>query len=142
MNANQKGALAVGITLGVVGLAYYFFIYRKKGSDNPNFEDLQTNMGIKANKDNVVVAPFNKGENLAQFYTNNRVIIFNKNKNVILKGSYSNGGTSITLDNGKEISGGSVWQNLLKTLGNASSKEILSSNTNQGVNYKSDIGKI
>lgn len=116
MNANQKGALAVGITLGVIGLAYYFLVYRKKGDDNPNFQDLQTNMGVQANKDNVVVAPFNQGKNFAQFYTNNRVIIFDNNKNIIVKGSYANGGTSITLDNGKEISGGSVWQNLLKTI--------------------------
>ncbi|MBK7362998.1 MAG: hypothetical protein IPJ01_11940 [Micavibrio sp.] len=117
MNSNAKGAIAVGITLGVVGLAYYFLVYKKddKGdvySDFDNFNSLQTNLGLKANKDDVVVAPFNEKNNSVQFYKNNRAIFFDKNNKVVVKGSYSNGGQSITLDNGKEFSSGSVWQNI------------------------------
>jgi len=117
MNNNAKGAIAVGITLGVVGLAYYFLVYKKdKNKGNvytqfDNFNSLQTNLGLKANKDNVVIVPFNENNNKAQFYTNDRVIIFDKNNNIVAKGSYSNGGQTITLDNGKEYNG-TAWGNI------------------------------
>jgi len=119
MKNNVKGAIAVGITLGVVGLAYYFLVYKKGNSNGDgsvydeldNFNSLQTNLGLKANKENIVIVPFNEKNNIAQFYTNNRVVFFDRNNKVVVKGSYSNGGQNITLDNGKEYNG-LVWQNI------------------------------
>jgi hypothetical protein len=119
MDNNKKGIIAVAISLGVVGLAYYFLVYKKKDDSAyeqlDNFKSLQNNIGLKANND-VVIAPFNENKNIAQFYNNNRVIVFNSNKNIVVKGSYSNGGYNIKLDNGKEISSNSVWSNLLQTI--------------------------
>lgn len=116
MNNNTKGLIVAGISLGVLGLAYYFLVYKKDNADNVNFNSLQDNLGLTANNENIVIAPFNDKNNFAQFYNNNRVIVFNSDKNIVVKGSYSDGGKTIKLDNGKEIIGGSVWQNLLKTV--------------------------
>lgn len=119
MTSNTKGAIVVGLALGAVGLAYYFLVYKKDESaydQFDNFKSLQNNIGLKPNNDDVVIAPFNDKKNFAQFYKNNRVIIFDSNKNILAKGSYSNGGYNITLDNGKEISSNSVWDNLLQTI--------------------------
>jgi hypothetical protein len=58
----------------------------------------------------------------ANFYSNNRVFIFSKDGKTI-KGSYKNGGKSITLDGQAVISGGSVWTNLAQaSTGKAKSK--------------------
>lgn len=119
MNSNTKGAIVVGLALGAVGLAYYFLVYKKDDSayeQFDNFNSLQNNIGLKANKDDIVVAPFNDKKNSAQFYKNNRVIIFDSNKKIVVKGSYSNGGYNMTLDNGKEINSNSVWENLMQTI--------------------------
>lgn len=120
MNTNTKGAIVVGLALGAVGLAYYFLVYKK--NDNlayeqfDEFKSLQNNIGLKANNDDVVIAPFNDKKNFAQFYKNNRVIIFNSDKKIVVKGSYSNGGYNMILDNGKEINSNSVWSNLMQTI--------------------------
>ena len=124
MTQNQKGAIAVGITLGVVGLAYYFLVYRKEnGSGNDsddNFNSLQDNLGFKTKtKLNSVSVKFNDGKNVADFFNNNRVWIYNLNKDVKsngISGTYSNGGLSIKLDSGKEIVSGSVFGNLLQAI--------------------------
>ena len=102
--------LALLIGFGGAG-AYYFLIYKKN-----NFNSLLANTGRKANKDDVLVISFNSGKNFAQFYKNNRVIIFNQKNEIVVKGNYSNGGKIITLETGKEITGDSVFQNLLKTI--------------------------
>lgn len=117
MNNNVKGFIAVGVTLSVIGLAYYFLVYGKtfKKIDS-NFDSVKNKLGIEPNKDNVIIVPFNNKKNIAQFYNNNRVIIFNSDKKIIVKGSYSNGGQTINLDNGNNIYGESVWNNLLQTL--------------------------
>ena len=119
MNSNTKGAIVVGLALGAVGIAYYFLVYKKKDDSAyeqfDNFKSLENNIGLKANND-VVVAPFNEKKNTAQFYNNNRVIIFDSNKKIVVKGSYSNGGYNMTLDNGKEINSNSVWENLMQTI--------------------------
>ena len=123
MNNNAKGAIVVGVVLGAVGLAYYFLVYKKDGkgegdaySDLDNFTSLQTNLGLKdVNNDGVISVPFNNEKNKAQFYKNNRVFFFDKNNKVVAKGSYSNGGQSITLDNGKEFNG-LVWQNIIDVI--------------------------
>ena len=104
--------LALLIGLGGAGaIAYYFLIYKKN-----NFNSILTNTGLKANKDNVLVVSFNSGKNFAQFYKNNRVIIFNQKSEIVVKGNYLDGGKIITLETGKEITGDSVFQNLLKTI--------------------------
>lgn len=83
-----------------------------------NFDSLINNLGanVKPSKDNIVKVAFNKGNNFAQFYTNNRVVIFDANKKIVAKGTYSDGGKTIKMDSGKNISSGSVWQNLLNSL--------------------------
>jgi len=119
MNNNTKGAIAVGITLGVVGLAYYFLVYRKEnsGGGDSNFKAVQDNLGIKSSSSGIVSVKFNEGKNTADFYKNNRVIIGKiGTSGYLVKGSYSDGGKTIKLDNGKEIVGGSVFGNLLQTL--------------------------
>lgn len=125
MNQNTKGAIAVGITLGVVGLAYYFLVYRKEnggsddssGSDDSNFKAIQDNLGVKSSSSGIVSVKFNEGKNTADFYKNNRVVIGKiGTSGYLVKGSYSDGGKGIKLDNGKEIFSGSVFGNLLQTL--------------------------
>ena len=114
---NINGLIAVGITLSIAGLGYYFLVYKKK--DGNNFENLLTNLGtnVKPNKDNVVSVKFNADKNLAQFYTNNRVVIFdNATKKVLNKGSYSDGGKAINMDDGKSAYTDSVWGNLLEII--------------------------
>lgn len=122
-SSNKKGLAVTIIALSVVGLAYYYLIYKKNGISGSdayslfdNFKSLQTNLGIKSGKDNIVIAKFNDGKNIAQFYDNNRIIIFNNDKKIVVKGSYSNGGQTINLDNGKVIEGNSIWNNLLQTI--------------------------
>jgi hypothetical protein len=124
MNQNTKGIIAVGITLGVVGLAYYFLVYRKKNggsddsnSDDSNFKAIQDNLGVKSSSSGIVSVKFNEGKNTADFYKNNRVVIGKiGTSGYLVKGSYSDGGKGIKLDNGKEIFSGSVFGNLLQTL--------------------------
>lgn len=114
---NINGLIAVGITLGIAGIGYYFLVYKKK--DGNNFEDLLINLGstVKPNKDNIVSVKFNADKNLAQFYTNNRVVIFdNATKKVLNKGTYSDGGKTINMDDGKSANTNSVWGNLLEII--------------------------
>ncbi|MFW9952378.1 MAG: hypothetical protein ACFFKA_19845 [Candidatus Thorarchaeota archaeon] len=82
-----------------------------------NYSALKYNLGAnkKVFRDRTQVK-FNNFRNIADFFTNNRVIIYNNNGKVIKKGSYSKGGKTIKLDNGKVITSGSVWGNLLNTL--------------------------
>lgn len=119
LSANQKGLIVVGTTIFI--LTSGFFLLKKylnpiSKKSNPNFLQLQENTGLKSNKENTVFTKFNDGENQAQFYTNDRVFIFDKNGNVLNKGKYEDGGKKIILDSGKVISGNSVWQNLLDIL--------------------------
>jgi len=83
-----------------------------------NFEDLKKNLGanIRATG-NVVSVKFNSGKNQADFYNNDRVVISTVGKTgFLVKGKYSNGGRTIFLDNGKNITSGSVWGNLLNAI--------------------------
>lgn len=121
MDNNAKGAIAVGITFGVVGLAYYFLVYKKQngGSSVDNFNSLQDNLGFPKTKFDSVTVKFNEGKNVADFFKNNRVWIYNLNKDVksnAKAGTYSDGGKTIKLDSGKEINSGSVFSNLLQTI--------------------------
>ncbi len=81
-----------------------------------NFDSLQKNLNLKA-KNGVVIVPFNGGKNVANFYNNNRVILFATGQSGVLKkGTYSNGGLTFVIDGGKTISSGSVWVNLINAL--------------------------
>lgn len=85
-----------------------------------NFAQLQKNLNAKANANNVVSVNFNNGKNRADFYSNNRFAIFTNGVNggisLLKKGSYSNGGKTLTIDNGGNITSGSVYTNLLSAL--------------------------
>ena len=83
-----------------------------------NFALLQTNLGAKPNADGSIISvKFGGGKYAAQFYKDNgRVIFFNDLKQIIGKGKYEDGGKTIIMDSGKNISGNSVWDNLLKTV--------------------------
>jgi hypothetical protein len=120
MDNNKKGIIVAAISLGVVGLAYYFLVHKsgsRESTSYNNFDSLLSNTGLKPNKGGVLIIPFNDKNNFAQFYTNDRVIIFNDaDKNVLVKGTYSDGGKTIKLDSGKEITSGSVYYNLLQTI--------------------------
>lgn len=120
MTSNQKGLLAVGITLGVAGLAYYFLVHKKDytgtggDSGSPNLESAKTNLGGKFAKDHATVK-FNEQKHKATFYNNNRVVIVD-DKGVITKGGYLDGGKVITMDNGKKAESNSVWNNLMTVI--------------------------
>jgi hypothetical protein len=117
MDSNTKGIITVGVALGVVGLAYYFLVHNRtqeSGSDSINFNSLLSNTGLKPNQSGILIIPFNDSKNSAQFYNNNRIFIFDADKNVVAKGTYSDGGKSIKLDSGSKIASGSVFSNLLK----------------------------
>jgi len=106
----KKLLLGTGIALALVGA---YLLFRKKS----NYELIKKNLGDNIHeKDDIITVPFNDGKNQAQFYKNNRVIIFDNKESVILRGNYSDGGKVISIDNGKTIKGGSVWNNLLSVL--------------------------
>lgn len=118
LSANQKGLIVVGASLALITGAFFIvrrFLYPNAKQVNSNFLDLQENIGIKPNGD-IVIAKFNEGENKAQFYSNDRFFIFDKNNNILNKGKYEDGGKKITFDSGKIISSNSVWKNLLDSL--------------------------
>ena len=124
MEKNVKGIIAVAI-VGVLGFLGYKYFTKKgilssaKSIVDDNFALLQKQTGIPS-KQGVVVIPFNDNKNKAQFYSNNRVIIFDSTKTPhvrIKSGSYSQGGYNIKLDGGKDIMNtSSVFGALLETL--------------------------
>ena len=85
-----------------------------------NFDKLKQNIGSNFTDlrgGGAIKVVFNNSKNFAYFYKNNRVAIFTASNNkLFIKGSYTNGGKKIVLDNGKTIEGGSVWNNLNKTI--------------------------
>lgn len=135
MTNGEKAVIAGGFTILVAGaIAYYFLVYKKTdgGSGDPtkddgtntgdntvlssveNFNAVKVNLGnVKADKSGVVVVPFNVNKNTAQFYNNNRIMIFEKNGgSPSMRGNYSDGGKKIVIDGGETVSGSSVWKNL------------------------------
>jgi hypothetical protein len=125
MEKNVKGIIAVAI-VGVLGFLGYKYFTKKgilsgaQSIADDNIALLQKQTGLSANSNGIVVIPFNNNKNKAQFYSNNRVIIFDTTKNPpvrIKSGTYSQGGYSITLDGGKEIMNtSSVFGALAETL--------------------------
>jgi len=124
MEKNVKGIIAVAI-VGILGFLGYKYFTKKgilsgaKSIVDDNFALLQKQTGIPS-KQGVVVIPFNDNKNKAQFYSNNRVIIFDSTKTPhvrIKSGTYSQGGYNIKLDGGKDIMNtSSVFGALLETL--------------------------
>jgi len=119
LSSNQKGLIIVGASLALVTGTFFLirrYLYPNPKKANSNFLDLQDNLGLKPNNEGVIVFKFNDGANKVQFYGNDRVFIFNKNDNILLKGKYEDGGKKIISDSGKSVSGNSVWKNLLDIL--------------------------
>lgn len=125
MEKNVKGIIAVAV-VGILGFLGYKYFTKKgilssaESITDDNFGMLQKQTGISSNKDGAVVIPFNNNKNKAQFYSNNRVIIFDNTKNPAVRiksGTYSQGGYNIKLDGGKDIMNtSSVFLALLETL--------------------------
>ena len=108
------------ILIYVLMAAGAFYFIKKNGENNgakntnENFKALKAN--LKTDSSNpVLVVSFNGGKNRAQYYNNDRVIILDANLKRINAGKYSDGGLTITLDNGTTAQGASVTQTLLKT---------------------------
>lgn len=119
LSSNQKGLIVVGVALALVTGTFFIikrYLYPNPKKNNPNFLSVQENLGLKPNNEGVLVSNFNDGENKFQFYSNDRIFIFDKKGNIVLKGKYEDGGKKITSDSGKSISGNSVWKNLLDIL--------------------------
>jgi hypothetical protein len=105
----------------IAGALVYASIKIKKSIDSKighgvdekgNYNSLITNLGGIGNKVNGGMnVVFNGEKNNAVFYTNNRIAIF-QGKNLVAKGSYSDGGKVIVLDNGKTVNESSVFKNL------------------------------
>lgn len=146
----KKGILYVSVGLLLTGIGLWVYNkYGKKSDDtksvggssgtsspsgsSDNFNRLITNLGAgnKPNNDGIVIVPFNDHNNRAQFYNNNRIVIFQPgmmgtNETIVAKGGYSNGGLTITLDGRTPISSSSVYTNLLKTISGTNSGSSLS----------------
>jgi uncharacterized protein (DUF697 family) len=60
----------------------------------------------------VLILSFNGAKNEAQFYTNNRVFIYEQQNQILKKGSYSNGGRRIRTDDGRVFEGNNIVDNL------------------------------
>jgi hypothetical protein len=125
MDKNLKGAIAVGVILGVVGLAYWGVTKfgtkdTDTGTDTENKDELdllRQNLGTSASiKTDVEIRKFNGGKNVIDFFKNGRFYLYsldNKGtKKYINSGNWSNGGLNLKLDSGKEVSSNSVYKNL------------------------------
>ncbi len=132
----KKGVLYISVGLLLTGTGIW--LYEKYGSKtggggsvfgipgfggNPNYDALLKNLGgnVKPDSNGVISVTFNGQNNRAQFYTNDRVVIFNAGimgtaPQVVAKGSYSNGGLTISLDGKSPVSSSSVFANLLNSL--------------------------
>lgn len=88
----------------------------EKPSTSNVIDEVKSKLGAGARiKDNQVFAPFNSNKNIAVFYSNGRFSIFKigeEKKGFLVKGSFKNGGLTLTPDKGKAITSGSVWTNL------------------------------
>lgn len=120
MDKNLKGAIAVGVILGVVGLAYWGITTRfgtkDTGTDTENEWDLlRKNLGLPESKLDKFGFKFNGEKNQVNFFSNNRFFIYkieNGIRKYIDRGTWSMGGYNLKLDSGKEVSSGSVFKNL------------------------------
>ena len=64
-----------------------------------------------------IILFFNNNKKQADFYKNGRFVISTRGiSGYDKKGTYTDGGTKLFIDGGKNIEGGSVWANLLKAI--------------------------
>lgn len=140
MKNNKTLLITIGVAALALGGAFLYFKYGKKkenseesntvdggGENSPppqntvvttqesNYNKLMSLLGNnkKESKDGVT-AFFNDKKNFANFYKGNgRVFIYDAaSKKIVKKGSYSNGGLTMTMDGMSPISSSSVWTNL------------------------------
>lgn len=86
------------------------------GNPKDNFDKVASNLNVAKNGADYLSYYFNGNKNTFVFYDNNRMYIADDKGNIISMGTYSDGGKSIVLDNGKSANGSSVWTNLLTLL--------------------------
>jgi hypothetical protein len=123
---NKKLAIILGSVIIVAGVGMFLYTRKKKLEAGiiqkaeayvSNIDQVVANMGTNAKKINdVVTANFNSGNNFVNFYSNDRVIFFDKNKKRIASGSFSDGGKTIIMDNKKVITSPSVWINVANAI--------------------------
>jgi hypothetical protein len=109
MKANKgfiKG-IAIGLAIIGVGVAYYFYSLKQ------NFNAVKKNLGGTYPDGKSIIVPFNASKNKAEFFSNGDLVISETSK-ANIKGEYRKGGMMMTLENGKNAKGSSVWANLLK----------------------------
>ncbi len=115
----KNGLIVTGVVALVVVGSYFGYKHFFPDAGNTDFADnyaqAQTNLNVKAGKGGIVI-PFNNKKNKAQFYDNGRIVIFNDKGAIVKKGTYSDGGKTIAIDNGKTVSSGSVFGNLLAVI--------------------------
>jgi len=128
MDKKLKNGIIVTLFIAAIGFfAYKTFAKPKPSNITPpksdggttnqeNFDKVVANLNVAKNGTDYISYYFNSGKNLFVFYNNNRMYIADKNGNIISMGTYSDGGKSISLDNGKSANGGSVWTNVLNLL--------------------------
>lgn len=103
-----------GVAIGGSWLIYNKFFKAEKTLTN--YEGVQQNIGLVGDAEKLAVV-FNGGKNQATFWSNDRVFFSPFGlPDIIAKGSYSDGGKTIVLDNGKKIESSSVWANLLNAI--------------------------
>ena len=84
---------------------------------NANYPAVKYYLKGKSNEtQGFLICPFNNGDAKAQFYTNNRIFIFDKFNKILAKGSYYYGGKKIVLEDGKTFESNIVFENLSKAL--------------------------
>lgn len=109
----NKGLLVAGLAFLIAGSAY-LLLSKKSFSSNgqsDNFSSLKANLGSNRSGDNPVIVKFASGNYQCDFYSNGRFVL-SKNKKMLAKGSYSNGGKSMIIDGGNSANSESVWANL------------------------------
>jgi hypothetical protein len=140
-STKSKAGLIIGIgATALVGFGIYWVFIAKTKAGITRFQkwtsaskignvppassgvaQVAVNLGVDPSLINngILSVSFNKGSNSAQFYTNNRIFIYDDTKSpsvIMAKGTYSNGGQKIVIDNGKTIVSQNVWNNLISTL--------------------------
>lgn len=78
---------------------------------------VKANLGSGKLFTNALETTWNGNKYKALFYTNGRIIIFdNSTDKVIRRGTFSNGGKTLIMDNGVTAESGSVWANLANAI--------------------------
>jgi hypothetical protein len=124
---NKKLAMILGSVVLVVGIGTLLYIRKqnkeaglleKEEKPLSNLDQVVANMGSGAVKVNdIVTATFNSKNNFVNFYSNDRLIIFDaKTKKRIASGSFSDGGKTIIMDNQKVFASPTVWGNLANAI--------------------------